>query len=156
MQTGDQVCMDCTCYQMKVNELWEIKKYKGPDTCMNPVMNMHHRWLDVLYISTLIRALDWTVYLNCNNAGCCCANNEHTRALTGKCGCPNKARWPTCSVIGWLHTACCPCTWRHSAERILALVVYRFEDGPFSNTNQFQQVFCLFNPPSKASRVVVL
>lgn len=37
----------------KGDELWEIKKYKGPHTCVSPLMNMDHRQLDVAYISFL-------------------------------------------------------------------------------------------------------
>lgn len=37
----------------KGDELWKIKKYKGPHTCVNTLMNMDHR-LDVAYISSLV------------------------------------------------------------------------------------------------------
>lgn len=43
--------------KQKGNELWGIKRYKFPHICVNPVMNMDNKLLDVLYISTLIRPL---------------------------------------------------------------------------------------------------
>lgn len=39
----------------KGDDLWEIRKYKGPHTCFNLLMNRDHRQLDVLYISTIIK-----------------------------------------------------------------------------------------------------
>lgn len=44
-------------WKTKGDELWKTKKYKGPYTYVNPVMNIYHRQLDVIYISALIRLL---------------------------------------------------------------------------------------------------
>lgn len=41
----------------KGDELWEIKKYKGPHTCINSLMNMDHGQLDVVCISILVSPL---------------------------------------------------------------------------------------------------
>lgn len=49
--------MEPTSSKRKGDQLWEIKKYKGQHTSMNPLMNRDHQQLDILYISTLIRQL---------------------------------------------------------------------------------------------------
>lgn len=41
----------------KRDDMWEIRKYKGSNTCMNPLMNRNHRQLDVLSISIIIKPL---------------------------------------------------------------------------------------------------
>lgn len=35
----------------------KIKKYKGPHTCMIPVINRNHSQLDIMYISIMTRPL---------------------------------------------------------------------------------------------------
>lgn len=37
--------------------MYEIKKYKGPHTCMGSIMNKVYRQLDILYIPTVIKTL---------------------------------------------------------------------------------------------------
>lgn len=52
---GDSECpWSLRATRRKGDELWEIKKYKGPHTCVNPLMNRDHRQIDVAYISSLV------------------------------------------------------------------------------------------------------
>lgn len=37
--------------------MWAIRKYKGPHSCVNPLINREHRQLDVPYISTITKLL---------------------------------------------------------------------------------------------------
>lgn len=126
--------------------MWEIKKYKGPHTCVNPLMNQDHRQVDVRYVVTLVRPL-----VRAGLSISIAAIQAAVQQMTGTYSCTYRKAWLAKQKViadlfgDWLRcTMCCRRSWMQYDEKIRAQLW--FQDGLSATTNQFQRVFWSFGP----------
>lgn len=121
---------------------------------MNPLMNRDHRQLDVLYISTLIKPL-MSAELS-NSVAAIQVALGHT--ISSYSCTYRKARLTKHREIAdlfndWVtsYSMLAPYMDALCRENPGAVVLWHFEDGPLTNTNQFHRVFWSFGPSMETS-----
>lgn len=131
------------------DDMWEIRKYKGPHSCVNPLMNKEHRQLDVPYISTIIKPL-----VRAEVSISVAAIQAAVSQITGSYSCTYRKAWMAkqkaiADLFGDWTTSYAmlpPYMEALRRENPGTVVVWRSEDGPSAHTSQFLRVFWSFGP----------